>query len=168
MKKRLIIIALAAAVAASGCQQPAANNAAANSAPVNTAPANSNVNNGTPADMNVAGSPTAVYKTAFELRKKKDIQGLKKVMSKDVLAFLTDMGSADKKSLDEVLMEMTNEPMTTMPEVRNETITGDRATLEYKDPDGTWKMIDFIKENGEWKLTLPEVEKDGPEPAAKP
>ncbi len=51
-------------------------------------------------------TPTDAYKTAYDLRKKKDIEGLKKVMTKDILDFLKMMGEDDKKSLDDMLREM--------------------------------------------------------------
>ncbi len=42
-------------------------------------------------------------------------------------------------------------------EVRNEKITGETATLEYLDETGKWKVMDFIKEGSDWKMTIPDA-----------
>ena len=39
--------------------------------------------------------------------------------------------------------------------MRDEKITGNRAVLEFKDENGKWTEMDFVKEGGGWKLTLP-------------
>jgi len=105
----------------------------------------------------VAGSPSEVYKTAHYARQKKDIETLKKIFSKDILEFFTEVGKEDKKSLDDMLREMCEDPIPGEPEIRNEKITGDKATLEYKE-DGEWKTVDFVKEDGSWKMTIPKGE----------
>ena len=109
-----IIAAVAICLGLLGCSKTDNTNLAANNA--NKA-ANSNANSPSNAnaksdttdiktDSGSVGSlatPTDAYKTAYELRKKKDIEGLKKVMSKDILDFLKMMGEDDKKSLDDFL-----------------------------------------------------------------
>ena len=104
-------------------------------------------------------TPTEAYKTAYTLRKNKDIEGLKKVMSDDIKEFLTMMGEAEKKTLDDVLRDMVEKPQADKAESRNETIKGDRATLEYLDETGKWKTMDFEKVNGKWLLGLPKADK---------
>ncbi len=103
-------------------------------------------------------TPTDAYRTAHELRAKKDIEGLKKVLSNEILEFFTEMGKLDKKTLDEMLLDLCLKPQEATPEARNERITGDRALIEYKDEKGEWKEMDFVKEGGEWKLTLPKAD----------
>jgi hypothetical protein len=156
----LIFMAMIAAGGATACKT--------NSAPVtntvNTNTANiANTANANPANTPVTGfslaTPTEAYKTAYALRQKGDIEGLKKVMSKEVIEFMTDMGKADKKTLDDMLKEMVKDPQGPSDDVRSEKITGDRATIEYLKKDGTWKEMDFEKEGNDWKLTLP---KPGP------
>src|SRR5712664_951493 len=56
-------------------------------------------------------TPSETYKTACNARRKKDIAGLKRVLSKDLLGFFKEMGEAEKKTLDESLSEMLNQPM---------------------------------------------------------
>jgi hypothetical protein len=100
-------------------------------------------------------TPTEAYKTGYFARKNKDIATLKRVMSKDAQAFLTDIGKIDNKTLDQMLKEMTEKPQASSPETRNEKINGNRATLEYLDEKGKWVVMDFSKQGNEWKLDLP-------------
>jgi len=94
------------------------------------------------------------------MREKKDVAGLKKVMSKELLDFLTMMGESDKKSLDDQIAEIFDQPQAKTNESRNEKITGDRATVEYPDEDGEWKTMDFVKEGQEWKMTIPKNDQE--------
>lgn len=108
-------------------------------------------------------TPTEAYKTAYELRKRKHIIGLKKIMSKDILEFLTMMGEDDKKSLDDMLKEMCDKPQADRAEARNEKIKGDRAVVEYLTETGGWKTMDFEKVDGKWLLALPKADSESPE-----
>jgi len=159
----LTLIAIIAAGSGTACKTNSANNSATpvtNTANTNTANTANTAN--TPVTGISLATPTEAYKTAYALRKKGDIEGLKKVMSKEVIDFMTDMGEADKKTLDDMFKEMVKDPQNPSDEVRNEKITGERATLEYLKKDGTWKVMDFEKEGNDWKLTLPK-----PDPSEK-
>jgi Zn-dependent oligopeptidase len=100
-------------------------------------------------------SPTEAYKTAHALREAKDLNGLKKVLSKQMLDFLTEMGKSENKTLDDQLKELVAQPQAATAESRNERIVGDLAALEYLE-DGKWKLMGFIKEDGGWKMTIPD------------
>ncbi len=102
-------------------------------------------------------SPTAAYKAAYTARKNKDLDGFKKVLSKRAIEFFTDMGKADNKTLDETLKEMMAQPQAATFEARSEKITGDKAALEYLDENGKWQPMDFVKEDGAWKITFPDT-----------
>lgn len=80
------------------------------------------------------------------------------MLSKEILEFFSEMGKVQNKSLDAMLLELCEKPQTPTAEARNEKITGNRAIIEYKEPSGEWKEMDFVKEGGEWKLTLPKAE----------
>ena len=174
------IVLVAICLALLGCSKNDNTNSTANNA--NKA-ANSNANGTSNAnaksdttdiktDSGSVGSlatPTDAYKTAYELRKKKDIEGLKKVMSKDILDFLKMMGEDDKKSLDDMLKEMVNTPQAPTNECRNEKITGETATLEYRDVDGTgWKTMDLEKVGNDWKIGAPKGKMTSDGPPKKP
>jgi hypothetical protein len=116
--------------------------------PIGTAPA---------AASNSLATPTDAYKTGYAARQNKDIEGLKRVMSKEALDFLTDIGKAEGKTLDEELKQMTDRPQASTPDTRNEKITGNRATLEYLNEKGNWVTMDFVKDGNNWKIGLPKA-----------
>jgi hypothetical protein len=122
--------------------------------PANSKPVESPAEQPQP-DVAASGSPTEVYKLAYKYRSEKNIEGLKLVFSKDVLDFMANMGKDENKSLDDQIREMTGEPQWETDESRNEKISGDHATIEYRDSDGNWTTMDFVKEDGKWKLSLP-------------
>lgn len=160
------VILLAAMTA---CQKAADSNADSNRSVANTStqPA-SNSSQAEPAKTSESpaasssgslATPTETYKTAYSVRKNKDIAGLKRVLSKEVQDFLTEMGKEEKKTLDDQLKELADKPQADRAESRNEKIEGDRATLEYLNERGTWSTMDFVKEGGDWKISLPKAEK---------
>ena len=122
--------------------------------PVNPAPS------GDTAAVGSLATPTEAYKTAYDLRKKKDVAGLKSIMSDDIKEFLTMMGEAENKSLDDIIKEMCDKPQADKAESRNEKIKGDTATVEYLTETGSWKTMDFEKVDGKWLLTFPKADKD--------
>jgi len=159
-----IIAALSMSVAS--CQKADNSNTASNKA-ANTAVANASpvANAATPvaADTSTTSTatPTDAYKAAYAARKNKDVPGLKKLMSKDIIEFFTEIGGAGEKkqTVDELLMELCEKPQAPTAEARNEKIDGDHATIEYLDEKGDWSTMDFIKEGGGWKLTIPKFDK---------
>lgn len=165
---KYLSLAFAAAVIASGCQSSAnttANtntNAAAPTNPsANSAPAANNAAANDPGNFN--GSPTEVYKAAYTARKNCDLAGLKKVMSKELLDFMTKMGKDEKKSLDDELKELCGRPQASTEQVRNEKIDGDHASIEYFDEEDKWQRMDFVREDGAWKMSLGGPGEDAPD-----
>ena len=165
MKKALkaTLLLLAISIVIGGCQRSANENS--ENRMTNTAGKtveNSNASTGEPPKKEVEAAPggslvtpTDAYKTAYAARERKDYDGLKRTLSKDVLAFLADIGEAEHKTLEEEIKQMFEKPQAKTAEVRNEKIKGDKAMLEYLDEKGGWKWMDFVKEGNEWKLTLP-------------
>jgi len=171
----LVALAAAGILINSGCQGSAGTNTNANkpAANANTAPANkpaenTNASNAATSPAASTGSlatPSDAYATAYDMRKKKDVAGLKKVMSKDALDFIEIMGKEEKKTIDDLLKDLTERPQAEKVAVRNEKIDGDHATLEYMDENGEWQTMDFDLEGKEWKLSLPKA--DGPQKEPK-
>ena len=167
--KNLIALSLAVAIClvALACEKPAANNTNDNKAATNT---NQAPNAATPPPAvlspTASDSPTSAYKAAYTARKNKDIAALKKLMSKDVLEFLTMVADADEKkkgTLDDQLKELCEKPQAATAEARNEKIDGDYATIEYLDEKGGWKQMEFVKEDGIWKIAFGAPKKDSPD-----
>ena len=127
-----------------------------------TAPVDTNKSEAKPDDTDKSpadsqATPTETYKTAFAARQNKDVKALKKVLSKEILDFFTEIGSAEQKSLDDQLKILVNKKQAATVEVKNEKIGGGKATLEYLDENGNWKTMDFVEEDGVWKMTFPDM-----------
>jgi hypothetical protein len=157
--RSFLFAALVAASLAAGCQSAANSNkpANANSANTNTANSAANTASKTPESTTTElsqATPTDAYKTAWAVREKKDVAGTKRVMSKEILDFLADIAKDEKKTLDDQIKEIFEQPQAKTAEARNEKITGNTAQLEYLDEKGEWKTMDFVKEDGLWKMTL--------------
>jgi len=168
MRKIFIPLVVASGLIVGGCGSKAANNSnavVANSNTVNTA-VNSNATipatpaSDKPASYDPAKSPTDAYKAAYYARKSCDVPQLKKLFDKDVLDFLTQMGKMDNKSLEDMIKDMCAEPQADTDDSRNERIDGDKARVEYPSKSGEWRTMDFVKEDGVWKLTLPSNSND--------
>lgn len=168
-----IILAIIFIISAlsSGCQsttttaankstEPVANTAVKKEEPKPAEPKPADPAVSQPSSIGSLATPTEAYKTAYELRKKKDVEGLKAIMSDDIKEFLTMMGEAEKKSLDDMIKEMCEKPQADKAESRNEKITGNRAELEYLTETGSWKVMDFEKVDGKWLLTFPKADKE--------
>jgi hypothetical protein len=61
---------------------------------------------------------------------------------------------AQNKSVDDLLKASNDAaPPPATFETRNEKIDGDKATLEVnQDGKGRWQTVNFVKEDGSWKL----------------
>lgn len=142
--------------------QPAVTTASnSNQTAAATSPAGANPAGKTETSSGSMASPTEAYKAAYTARQKKDVDGLKRVLSKDVLDFLSEMGKTEKKTVDEELKVLCERPQAPKAEVRGEKINGDRATLEYLGEDGKWSTMDFVKEGNDWKMTMPSPSEAG-------
>jgi len=153
---KLTAAVFVAAVSGAACQQAETNtNIAVNTTTVNSSTANTANTATAPATTTAEpGSPTAAYHAAYTARKNKDIAALKALMSKDIIEFFELVGKEEKKSVDDMLKELAERRQAETSEARNEKISGDKATIEYLDEEGNWRPMDFIKEDGKWKLTL--------------
>ena len=100
--------------------------------------------------------PTAAFKAFFEASKKKDVAGIKKGLSKGTIDMLDKLAKEQNKSTDDMLKDVYKEDKgETLPETRNEKITGDTATLEVKnEKTSKWETLPFVKEDGDWKIAL--------------
>jgi hypothetical protein len=105
-------------------------------------------------------SPGATFQTFYESLKNKDVEAYKKTVSKDTLRILERRAQDMNRSLDSYIKLDMEKPTRTLPdklETRNQKIVGDRATLEVKNTEGSWNTVPFVKEDGQWKISLSEV-----------
>lgn len=100
-------------------------------------------------------SPTETLKTFIEASKNKDVETIKKSLSKKSLELLEQTAKEQNTTADELLKKNNAAPLKEMPETRNEKIEGDTATVEVKDKtSGNYETIPFVKEDGDWKIAL--------------
>lgn len=100
-------------------------------------------------------SPTETMKTFNEASIKKDVEAVKKLVSKGTLEQLGQSAKAENTTIDELIREFLNAPVQKLPETRNEKIMGDTATIEIKNnATNDWETMPFVKENGVWKIAL--------------
>ena len=171
-----IFILTAVALLSIACQNNSATTNNTNNQTANKATANSNQNtnqtnkpeanavaNEVKAETKTASSisastPTEAYKSAYAARKNKDINALKKLISKDMFEFFEIMGEGKPNALDERLKQLCEMPQGPSDEVQNEKINGDKATLQILDKDKKWITADFVKEDGIWKITIAKMD----------
>ncbi len=131
--------------------------------------ANSNANSNTAANKNAAttqtttntsaggdySTPTAAFKSFYEAAKSNNVEGMKRSISKKSLDFIQKEADKEKKTLDDAFKEMNKGAPAAAPEIRNEKIEGDKATIEMKDDKmDKWTSVPFVKEDGHWKIAM--------------
>lgn len=148
MRNFLFVLISVTLFVAAGCGGAANTNTAAN------APTNTNANVAKKDEVtNAAPTLAPVFKAYCEAWAKKDEAALRKVYSADTIKmFEEDMKAQKIKSLLKYLED--DQVSGNVCEVRNESVQGDKAIAEIRTdtmPNGI--KIEFVKENGEWKLT---------------
>lgn len=100
-------------------------------------------------------SPTETLKSLSEASKKRDVPAVKNHFSKGTLAMIEQSASRQEKTVDELLQQENWAVFQDLPEVKNEKISGDSATVEVKNKvTGGYDEIPFVKEDGAWKVAL--------------
>lgn len=108
-----------------------------------------------------AKTPTDTLRALNEASKNKNVETIKSHLSKGTLDLLDQSAKRQEKSVDELLTQENGAPFQELPEVRNEQVTGETATVEVKNNvTGEFEKIPFVKENGVWKVALDVFMKD--------
>lgn len=98
-------------------------------------------------------TPMQTFIAYTQAIKKDDAAEMKKYLSKDTLKMAQDEATAQNAALDEVIKK---ETLFTREQrgldFRNVKADGDKATIEIKDSNGVWNTVQFIKEDGIWKI----------------
>lgn len=101
-------------------------------------------------------SPTGVLRKYVEASQKNDVETLKQTLSSGTMRMFEESARKQNMTLEESLARNSGSPAARqMPEMRNENIEGDTATVEVKNgatPD--YDKIPLVKENGQWKIAF--------------
>lgn len=85
--------------------------------------------------------------------KKKDTTRMKLLLSDATIKMHQQEAKEQNVTLDEIVeRETLFSPEQKTAEYRNESIEGDKATIEVKNSYGVWDKINFVKEDGVWKI----------------
>ncbi len=91
-----------------------------------------------------------VYAEAF---KKKDYTTMKLLLSAATIKMHQQSAKEQGITLDDIVeRETLFLPDQKTAEFRNQKVDGDKATLEMKDAGGIWNTVNFVREEGIWKL----------------
>lgn len=108
---------------------------------------------GTACSKGSAGkTPTEVFKAYYDAAVKKDFATAKTYLSKGSID-LMEMGAKQQGKTFEQAMKDSPAAEGPMPQLSNEKITGDTATVDVS-AEGQKAAMPFVKENGEWKIAL--------------
>jgi Domain of unknown function (DUF4878) len=108
---------------------------------------------GTACSKGSAGkTPTEVFKAYYDAAVKKDFATAKTYLSKGSID-LMEMGAKQQGKTFEQAMKDSPAAEGPMPQLGNEKITGDTATVDLT-AEGQKASMPFVKENGEWKIAL--------------
>lgn len=90
------------------------------------------------------------YGRAF---KKKDTTAMKLLLSQETLKMHEQEAKAQNVTLDDIIKRETlfSENQTTA-EYRNQKIEDDKASIQMKDSLGMWNTVQFVREDGLWKI----------------
>lgn len=102
-----------------------------------------------------AKSPTETMVAFIEALKKKDGAVIKDSLSKQSLAQLEEAAKAGKTTIDQIITEGEDMSKEKTPEMKDEKIDGEAATLQVQDEKTKkWDSVPFVKEDGKWKIAL--------------
>jgi hypothetical protein len=149
----LILIASLALLAASACSKADnANNANSTNGNKNSTATVSNTSTTATTTPAPAVSPINAYKAFQDANRNKDYEAVKKSFSKASLAMIVDEAKKKNQTLDEYVKEQVDRSKSDEI-VTNEKITGDTATVDIKDKDGTSTItLPMVIEDGAWKI----------------
>jgi hypothetical protein len=98
-------------------------------------------------------TPLETLKAYGNAYKKKDITTMKLLLSQETLKMHEQEAKVQNVTIDEIVKRETlfGENQTTA-DFRNEKTEDDKASIEMKDANGLWNNVQFVKEDGVWKI----------------
>lgn len=100
------------------------------------------------------GKPTAALRAYFEASIRKDSAAARRYLSAGTMRLVEDNAKQSGKTVEEAMEEGARRTsMTALPELSNEKISGDTATVDANHRGETLTML-MVREGGEWKVAL--------------
>jgi hypothetical protein len=98
-------------------------------------------------------SPVDTFKTYTKAIKQKDTTTMKLLLSDATIKMHEKEAKAQGVNVDDIVKRETifSENQKSV-EFRNETIDGDKATIEIKNAYNKWEKLPFVLEDGAWKI----------------
>ncbi|HEX8145247.1 MAG TPA: hypothetical protein VF553_21955 [Pyrinomonadaceae bacterium] len=107
---------------------------------------------------NDPNSPSGVTRRFVEAARQKDVNTFKSLLSKKSVASVEkdakEVGISTEQMLAKTLEQNLFPVGPSALETRNEQVSGNTATVEFKGGDGKWLQNELIREDGSWKVTL--------------
>ncbi len=99
-------------------------------------------------------TPGDALKQYVAASQKGDIETMRRLLSKGSLELIEKSAKAQGTTTDEILRKESSVKIQNAPEVKNEKIEGDTATVEIKnETNGAFDMkMPFVREDGAWKI----------------
>jgi hypothetical protein len=100
-----------------------------------------------------AETPLDALKAYTQAIKKKDTTTMKLLLSEGSIKMAEEEAKAQNVTLDEIIKRETlfTENQDKL-KFKNQKIEGERATIEVENSYGSWDIVPFAKEDGEWKI----------------
>lgn len=124
-------------------------------------PANSVTNSGTNAAAICTpptdDTPTDAYKRLYAAVKAKDMEGIRKAVSKSTIGLAQSSAQMQKKPVESVLQNgfTATTFSETLPEIRDERVNECMGAVEvWNSKDSKWEDLPFVAEEGTWKLAV--------------
>ena len=99
-------------------------------------------------------SPTETVKIFVEASKAKDAKSVQSVLSKGTLVLMESNAKKQNTTVEDLLTRNIGPQVNEVPEMRNELIEDETATVEVKSSPNDFEKIPFVKEEGVWKIAL--------------
>jgi hypothetical protein len=98
-------------------------------------------------------TPIETFKTYIKAIKAKDADAMRLLLSEATLKMHEQEAKSQGTTLDEIILRepLYNDGQRTI-EFKDEKIEGERATLEVRNSSKNWQTVQFVLENGAWKI----------------
>lgn len=101
-----------------------------------------------------SAGPTETLKIFLEASRKKDVETVKTTLSKTTIEMAEKSAREHNTTIDALLKKDDVQVSEVLPEIRNEKIEGETATVEIKDSGNGYETLPFVKEDGKWKIAF--------------